>query len=315
MKIIFFGAGTFGLPTLAKLHRGSHRLLGIVTSADKPQGRGLRLAESPIRLFAKENRIPVLPFSNPNSPEALRELQQIGADAFVVVSFGVIFSKAFLTLPKFGCINLHASLLPSYRGASPIAYALLNGDRETGVSTMKLVERLDAGDVLMQKRIPLKGDENAEELFNLLSQEGAALIEPTLTGLESGSLKPQPQNERLATLAPKIKKSDGVIDWKKDARAIHNQVRAFYVWPGSKTTFNRKPVILKKTSYNDRNGSENAPQKPGAIIGTENPGGIEVATGKGTLLIQDLQPEGKKVMTHREFLSGYRAKVGECFNA
>ena len=223
-----------------------------------------------------------------------------------IVSQKRIFSPRFLRLPPRGCVNVHASLLPKYRGASPIAYALLNGERETGVTTIRLTERLDAGEILLQEALPLKGDENALELRDNLAVLGGKVLVRTLDMMEKGTLKPKPQNEGAATPAPKLRKEDGWIDWAKTAEQIHNQVRAFYVWPGSKTLLEGKEVTILKTSFDSRP----AAGKPGEVTGTKGPRGIEIAAGKGTLFIHELKLEGKKAMGWRDFLNGHPIKAG-----
>lgn len=305
MKTVFFGSGPFGLAALVELAGGSHPVAGVVTSSDKRSGRGLKVGESPVKAFARERGLAVLDIADANSDAALAALEKLGADVFSVVSFGTIFSPRLLRLPPRGCVNVHASLLPKYRGASPIAYALLNGEHETGVTTIRLTERLDAGEILLQEALPLKGDENALEVRDRLAALGGKLLVRTLDMMEKGTLKPRKQDDAAATPAPKLKKEDGWMDWTRPAEEIHNRVRAFYIWPGSKTRLDGSEITVLKTSFADKP----AAGKPGEVTGVKGPG-IEVAAGKGVLFIHELKPEGKKAMGWKDFLNGRPVKPG-----
>lgn len=304
MKFIFLGSGTFGLPALSALAKSSHRAAAVVTSADKPAGRGLRVAESPIKAHARSLGLPLIELENPNSSESIGRALELGAECVVAVSYGVIFKKHFLTAFPKGCINLHASLLPRHRGASPVASALLAGDAETGVTTQLMAERLDAGDILLQDKLALKGSENAEEVTQRLSEMGGDLVVKTLDQIAAGKAQGQPQDETKVTYAPKLSKEDGRIDWSRSAQEIHNQVRAFYIWPGSRAAWNGKEITILQTSV-----AGDAPLEAGTVIGP-SPEGIRVACGKGTLVIERLQLEGRKAMSFKDFLNGNRLEPG-----
>ncbi len=229
----------------------------------------------------------------------------------MVVSFGVIFSKDILEIPALGSVNLHASLLPKYRGAAPIAYALLNGDNETGVTTMWLAKKLDSGDMLLQEKMKLNGDENAASVKGELAKIGAGVMLKTLDLLEAGKIQSKQQDHAKATSAPKIKKEDGRIDWSKGADAIHNSVRAYCLWPRSRTKFKRKDMIVLKTMKCQLD--TDCSTVPGTIIEISDTQGIRVAAGEKSIYIQELKPEGKRAMSAHAFVNGHSVKLGERF--
>jgi methionyl-tRNA formyltransferase len=306
LKALFFGAGTFGLETLEALVRSRHAIRGLVTPPARPSGRGLKAAETPLGRLGRAKGLPVFEIPDVNAAEGLRAVAAAGADVFVVVSFGTIFSRDFLRIPPRGTVNLHASLLPKYRGASPVAYALLAGERETGVTTLLLSERLDAGGILLQEKTAIGPDEDARGLGERLARLGAGLVVRTLDGLEAGRLEPRPQDERAATYAPKLKKEDGWIDWARPAEEIRNRVRAFAAWPGTRTRIGALEAAVVRCAVSP----SRARGRPGEVLDPADPGGLLVATGEGALLIRELQPAGGRVMSHREFLNGHRVARG-----
>ena len=307
IPLVFLGSGTFGLPTLEALAAGPHRILAVETPPVKPRGRGLVSDETPIRAFARERKIPLLDLGGVNAPAAHARLAALRPELFLVISYGTILSKAFLDLAPRGAVNLHASLLPQYRGAAPIAYALMNGERETGVSTIRLTERLDAGDVLVQERTRISPDENAPELFERLAKLGADAVVKTLDGLAEGTIKPAPQDDSDASYAPKLKKEDAWINWSQPAYRIHNRVRAFASWPGSRTLWKDKELLVLKTRVAEGEDSGGA---AGTVVDPRDPGGIRVATGAGDLLVRELQLEGRKPMAWKDFLNGSPVETG-----
>ena len=310
MKLVFFGAGTFGLPTLSALADSSHKIVGVVTSADKPVGRGLKMAEAPVKTLARERDLPLLPLADVNAPEAMAELKRLSADVFVAVSFGQIFSEAFIALPPRGVVNVHASLLPKYRGAAPVAYSLLNGDKETGVTTMKIARRLDAGDILLQEKTPVAPEDDAHTLTERLARIGGPCAVRTLDLMERGALHPVAQEESRATSAPKLSRQDAWIDWARPAEEVHNRVRAFAIWPGSKTLCDGRELAVIRTAFD---ASEHRAAAPGTVVDAAHARGIRVATGKGDLFLMEVQVQGKKPVLSKDFLNGYRLKDGFVF--
>ena len=311
MKIIFFGSGSFALPALIALVSSPHEILGVVTPKDKPRGRGLKVTESPVRALAGQKGIRILDLSNVNDASSLKVLEGLRADVFVTVSYGQILSPRFLNLSPKGCVNLHPSLLPKFRGASPVRAALLKGEKETGVTTFKIVEKLDAGDIYFQESLPLSGDENAQELSIRLAEMGAKCVVRTLDLMETGQLQSRPQNESRATKAPKLKKEDSWIDWKLGAKELHNHVRAFFGWPGSRTTMSDKELILLKTTFEDEGDASSF--VPGELVRIHDSEGLCVATGRGFLWIKELKLAGKRAMPYRDFLNGHPLKTGVIF--
>jgi len=307
MKLILFGAGNFGLPCLRALDQSHHEVLGIVTTPDKPQGRGKHIQASPLKSLAQELSAPVIPIEKVNQEASLQTLASYSADVFCVVSFGTLLSNRFLALPKHGCVNVHPSLLPKYRGASPIAQALMDGEETVGTSTMRVSEEMDAGDVLLQDSIQLKGDENAEEVWNTLADLSAPLLVKTLDLLEKGKLNETPQDASQATYCSKLDKTHAVIDWSLSAEEIHNRVRGLYLWPGTATHLKAKSLKILKT----KKAQESSDEIPGTVIQIDKHEGIRVSTGGGTLWIQRLQLEGKPAMTAQSFLNGHPIEVGE----
>lgn len=311
IRLAFFGSGTFGLPSLEAIAQSPHRILGIETPPSKPRGRGLAADETPIRAFARERGIPLLQLGDANAPASIKRLTELGAELFLVISYGTILSKAFLDLAPRGAVNLHASLLPKYRGASPVAYALMNGERETGVSTIRLTERLDAGDLLVQERLKVAEDETTPELLPRLAKLGASAVMKTLDLTAEDKLAPLAQDDRDATYAPKLKKEDAWINWSQPAFRIHNRVRAFASWPGSRTLWKDKELLILKTRVVKDEPPEGAPAAlPGTVVDPRDPDGIRVATGQGDLLVRELQLEGRRPMAWKDFLNGCPVERG-----
>ena len=311
MRLIFFSAGTFGCPGLTALHRSSHTVQGVVTTPDKAQGRGQRVLPAPPKVLAQELGIPVLPITRVNDPASLRTLKGLAADVFVIESFGQILSEDFLHLPPQGCVNIHPSLLPKYRGASPIQEALMNGDKVVGTSTLCVSPELDAGDILLQDRLELGGDENAKEVWDALANLSAKLLVRTLDLLEKGGLKPVPQKSAEATYCSKLSKKHGVIDWSWDAERIHNLVRALILWPGTTTRMGDKNVKILKTRFDAALSNEG--KEFGIVLEVKDPQGIRVAAGRASLWVEELQLEGKRPMRYDDFVHGHKIEPGFVF--
>jgi len=309
MNIIFMGTPSFSLPTLQQLYKSDHNIQLVVTQPDRPKGRGRELNASPVKQFALEKGLPILQPEKSADPEFVNTLKQLNADIFVVVAFGQILKKNLLNLPRIFCINLHSSILPKYRGAAPINWAIINGETETGVTTMKMDAGLDTGDILLTSKVPIKPDDNAQSLHDFLACKGASLMLETLRRLDTGTFEPTPQDSRLSSYAPKLNKEDGLIHWDESALKIHNRVRGLYPWPGAFSFFRSKRFQISKTET-----TIGGPLvKPGSIARIADRG-IEVGTGDGRIIVTELQPEGKKRMAAKIFLAGNKLVVGDQFN-
>lgn len=310
MKIIFMGTPDFSVGALEALIAAGHEVVLAVTQPDKAKGRSGQMQYPPVKECAQKYGIPVFQPVKVKTPEAVEELRKYKADVFVVAAFGQILSKEILTMPRFGCVNIHASLLPKYRGASPINWCIINGEQETGVTIMQMDEGVDTGDILSTVTIPIAQDETAESLFEKLSKEGAKLIVDTLPKLERGELTPIKQDDAKSSHTKMMHKSLGKIDWKKSAVEIERLVRGLNSWPSAYTYMNGKSVKLWRCAVADSgfDGMERA----GELVNvTKNT--IEVACGRGILQICELQLEGKKRMDAKTFLLGNQWKAGMRF--
>ena len=300
------GTPDFAVPSLKKLIDEGYDVKLVVTQPDRPAGRGKKLTSPPVKVVAEKSGIPVYqPERIKENKELKRELLNIEPDLIVVAAYGKILPEWLLNLPKYGTINVHASLLPKYRGASPIQWALLNGEEETGVTIMKVIPKLDAGDIISQRRVKIEKEDNAQTLHDKLAKAGAELLVETIPRYISGEIKPVPQNEEEATYCPQIKKEMGKIDWSRSSEEIFNQVRAFTPWPSAFTKFRGKLVKITKAQPVEGTG------KPGEVIRADRE--LIVATGSGALKIERLKPEGRKEISGEEFIRGYRVKVGDFF--
>lgn len=311
MKIIFMGTPDFSVGALEALVAAGHEVVLAVTQPDKAKGRSGQMQYPPVKECALKCGIPVFQPVKVKTPEAVEELRKYEADVFVVAAFGQILSKEILTMPRFGCVNIHASLLPKYRGASPINWCIINGEQETGVTIMQMDEGVDTGDILTTVTVPIAQDETAESLFEKLSKEGAKLIVDTLPKLERGELTPIKQDEAKSSHTKMMQKSLGKIDWQKSAVEIERLVRGLNSWPSAYTYMNGKSVKLWRcvVADNDFDGMERA----GELVNvTKNT--IEVACGRGILQICELQLEGKKRMDTKTFLLGNQWKAGMRFD-
>jgi methionyl-tRNA formyltransferase len=305
-RVLFMGSPQFAIPTLQALIAG-YQVVGVVTQPDRPSGRGQQLHPPPVKELAQAHGLPVLQPASLRSPEAMAELQALRPDVIVVAAFGQILRPAVLDLPPFGCLNVHASLLPRWRGAAPIAAAILAGDETTGVTIMRMDPGLDTGPVLRQDSLPIAPDDTTESLGEKLARLGADLLLDTLPDWLAGRLEPQPQDETQVTLAPQLKKEQGHVDWGEPAEAIARRVRAFHPWPGTFTTWQGAPLRILRASAE----SSSAPSEevlPGTVVAT--PDGLAVATGRGTLRLIEVQPAGKRPMPADAFVRGARGFVG-----
>ena len=306
MRVVFMGTPDFAVGTLEALLEAGHEVVAVVTQPDKPKGRGKTLMPTPVKEAALARMIPVLQPKKVREPEFVETLRKIGPDVIVVAAFGQIISKEILEMPRYGCINVHASLLPAYRGAAPIQWAVINGDKESGVTIMRMNEGLDTGDMIDKVVVPLDENETGGSLFDKLSAAGAKLCAEVLEKLETGTAVFEKQPELSTTdYAAMIDKKMGKINWERPAKEIEQLIRGLNPWPSAYTFMKGKSLKLWTASvvYEEREAV------PGEIveIGKE---GILVKTGEGLLLIRELQLEGKKRMDTAAFLRGYTVDKG-----
>lgn len=309
LKIVFFGTSDFAVPSLIKL-RENNSLLVVVTKADKPKGRRLLTKPSVVKSKAQVLNVPLFFMEQFSQDRAIDELKRYDADLFVVVAYGQILPSEILSIPKFYSIGLHASLLPKYRGAAPINGAILNGDRQTGVTVFKLNERMDSGDIILQKAVEILDSDNAQSLSLKLSVAGAGLLLEAIGLIERGEAKFVKQKEEEASFAPKLKKEDGIIDWTESASQVHNRTRAMYNWPGAFSSLGGRTIKIWSTAVSD--SQTKGEYKPGEIIKVES-SGIVVACARGNICIRELQPEGGRRMSVSEYLRGHKVIVGDRF--
>ena len=306
MRLVYMGTPHFAVEPLRALAAAGHDIAGVVTRTDKPAGRGRTLAAPPVKLAAQELGIAVLQPARVRDPEFIGALRKIGPEAIIVAAYGQILPGGILTLPKFGCINIHASLLPAYRGAAPINWAIVRGEHETGNTIMLMDEGMDTGAILMQESIPIGPEDTAGMLTEKLASLGARLITKALPLIASGSITPVAQDGTKATMAPLLKKGDGLIDWDLSAGEIHNRVRGLAPWPGAFCYLDAKIVKIIATKVLDGNG------EPGRLY-ERDANTLEAGTGSGLLRILSIQPEGRKPMTAGEFMRGHRGMNGRKF--
>ena len=297
MRIVFMGTPNFSVPCLQALLDAGHEICGVYTQPDKPKGRGYTLTPPPVKVLAQTAGIPIFQPKTLRTQEAVGQLQQLAPDVIVVVAYGRILPKEILQIPPKGYINVHASLLPAYRGAAPIQWSVLNGDAETGVTTMFMAEGLDTGDILLQDKIQIKQEETAGELQNRLSIMGANLLIQTLRQLSD--IHPHPQGKATTPYASMLDKSMSPIDWSKTAKQIHNQICGLNPWPVASTTYGGK--MLKIYTAEVVAGRNLSKMQPGTVSKD-----FTVICGEGTALhITDVQPAGKKRMSASDFLRGH----------
>ena len=304
-NLVFCGTPQFAVPTLEKLVEAGFNVRLVLTQPDRPKGRGLGLVASPVKQTAQRLGLPIFqPLKIKQNDELRAKLDQIAPAAIIVVGYGRIIPKWMLELPRYGNINLHASLLPKYRGAAPIQWAIANGEPVTGVTTMRIDEGLDTGDILLQKDLAILDEDTAETVAPRLAAIGADLMIETLRGLSEGTIRPETQKNDQATLAPILKKEDGRMDFNRGAQEIYNRLRGFQPWPGAFTTFRGKALNITAA----KTAEEKAPQAE--LLAKDNR--LFVGCGNATSLeLLELQPEGKKRISAQDFVNGYRPESGE----
>jgi methionyl-tRNA formyltransferase len=306
MRIVFMGTPESALSSLRRCLDDGHEVVAVWTQPDKPSRRGHKLHASPVKEFAVQHGLTIHQPAKIRTDEAKALFASHGTDAAVVVAFGRILPAEFLNAPRRGCLNVHFSLLPKYRGAAPVNWAIVNGEPETGVTTMQIVEELDAGPILLQQPTQIRAHETAPELMARLAETGAEALSETLRQLDT--IEPQPQRHEDATFAPILKREDGLVDWTTDAFAIERRVRGFQPWPNAYTNLNsRRLIIWRAIPEKD----ESCVIRPGKIVEARGDE-LVVACGSGTLLrLLELQPEGKRRMSARDVVNGVHVKVGE----
>jgi methionyl-tRNA formyltransferase len=308
MRIVFMGTPAFAVPAFEALLADGHEILAAVAQPDRPRGRGLTPAAPPIAQAARHAGVPVLQPERVRDPAFLATIEKTAPDLIVVVAFGQILPKQLLDLPPRGCVNVHASLLPRYRGAAPIQWAILRGEKVTGVTTMMMNERMDAGDVLLSRETPIAPDETAGALSERLSGLGADLLVETLRALEAGGLRARPQDETRATLAPRLRKDDGRVRWADAECDVLNRIRAVTPWPGATTASGGGSLKIWAAAAGEQ---ASGGAKPGTILRADA-AGILVATGEGgTVRLFELQAPGRKRLCAAEFLRGTRLAEGQ----
>jgi methionyl-tRNA formyltransferase len=315
MRLVFFGTPDFASRCLEKILSSKHQVAAVVTAPDKPRGRGMKLEAPDIKRLIQSRGLEtrqsmeVLQPMNLKDPEFVQQLSSYNADLFCVVAFRILPEEVF-TLPPKGCINLHASLLPRYRGAAPINWAIINGERETGLTSFFIRRKVDTGDMIMQERLAIGPDETFGELHDRMADLGGELLVKTIDAIETGTVQPIRQDNALATGAPKITPELGDIDWNRPAAEIHDLIRGLSPRPGAHTAWNGRKIILLKSRLQ---GTVITGAKPGEIIEAHPQKGIAIACGPGALEILELRPESGKTMSAAEYVRGHRLTVGEVF--
>lgn len=310
MRIIFMGTPDFAVPSLDALVAGGYRIACVITQPDRPKGRGRQLTPPPVKTAALAKGLPVLQPEKIRLREPLDYLESLQPDLLVTAAYGQLLPKRLLDMPRLGCVNVHASLLPRHRGGAPIHRAILNGDRESGVTIMRMVQALDAGDILAQVRVPIDEKDTVGTLHDRLAEAGAKLLLETIPKIADGTVTGTPQDESLATYSPNLTKDDERVDWSRSARAIYNQVRGLNPWPVAFTKLNGKIFKIWWAEIADEHRITG--ELPGTVLEIAKDA-IVVQTGEGTLAIKELQPEGKRRMSAAELLRGQTIEAGNRF--
>jgi methionyl-tRNA formyltransferase len=308
MRIIYMGTPEFAVKPLEVLQRSRHDVLAVVTAPDKPRGRGRKVSPSPIKEAALNMKLPVLQPENLKDKSFILELKSYNPDLIAVVAFRIL-PEAVFTLPRFGSINLHASLLPKYRGAAPINWALINGETKTGLTTFYIQKKVDTGDLLLQEETEITPEDDFGTLHDKLMDAGARLLLETIDGIENGSLKPRRQSDIEASAAPKITPLTGLIDWHNPAEHINNLIRGLSPFPGAYSFYESLKIIILKAAVLN----ESSNMVSGTVAESNPRDGFSIVCGKDVLLVKIVKPQGKKEMSSAEFVRGYHVKVGDRF--
>ncbi len=311
MNIVFFGSSNFAVPSLKALKTSGHTISCVVTQPDKKKGRGLSLGATAIKELAREFNLKIYQPENINIPEAIKLLKTLNPDLFIVIAYGQILSQEVLDIPKIFAINVHASILPKYRGAAPINWALIKGEKVTGITVIKMVKKMDAGPVIQQKEVEISNEDTAITLEDKLSHFAAHLLLTTLSSIENSNYNLITQDENKISFAPKLKKEDGRIDWNKPACDIYNLIKGTLGWPGAFTHCQGKLLKIYRAESLKVSKCQSV-GSPGEIMEISKEG-IVVSCAEGSLIIQELQLEGKRRMTIEEFITGHKINVGKIF--
>lgn len=302
MKLIFMGTPDFAVPCLESLIDAGHDIPAVFTQPDKPVGRKQVMTPPDVKVCALKHGLTVYQPNSMRDGSAMEIIKEIAPDAIIVAAYGKILPKEMLDFPRYGCINVHGSLLPKYRGAAPIQWSVINGDVETGVTIMQMNEGIDTGDILLKRAVPIGIDDTAESMFEKLAELGGKTLIEALEMLERGELHPEKQDESLACYAPMLDKSISLIDWNKTGNEVHNLVRGLYSWPVAYTVLNGKKLKILRTSPGEKSG------EAGQVICLDP---LTVACSQGSLIIHELQLEGKKRMDAKSFLIGHKLNIGD----
>lgn len=306
MRIVFMGTPEFAVPSLDALRKAGYEVCGVFTQPDKPKNRGMKLQQSPVKEYALSAGLPVYQPAKMRDGEALGVLRELASELIVVAAYGKILPADILALPRLGCVNVHSSLLPKYRGAAPINWAILNGENETGVTIMYMAEGLDTGDILAQVSTPIRLEENAAQLFDRLAHLGAELLIETVGRIAAGTAEAVPQDDSLSCYAPMLSKDLSPMCWEKTARQLHDQVRGLYPWPAATAVLDGIRCKVLRSAL----AGESAEQAPGTVLQADKKGLWVVCGGGGVLELLELQPDGKKAMSAASFLMGHPIQAG-----
>ena len=314
MRVVFMGTPEFAVPTLQHLVNSDYSVVGVVCQPDRPSGRGRKIQFGPVKTFALSQNLSVVQPEKMKGPAFLETLRSWNPDVIVVAAFGRILPEVMLNLPPKGCLNVHGSLLPKYRGAAPIQWAVMNGESETGVTIMVMDAGMDTGPILEQAVMPISGEDTAGDVAIRMAEMGGGLLVSILQKWKAGTIVAQPQNESEATLAPILKKDDGLLDWSQSAQTLANRIRGLSPWPGGYTFVEGERWGIWKIQVEDLEGNSGRPSKntgmlPGTILSVSKQG-IHVQTGQGILHLIDIQPANKKRMAVADYLAGHRIAVG-----
>lgn len=304
MNIVFMGTPDFAVPALEALYKSKHNIAGVFSQPDKPVGRKQVLTPPPVKAFAVQNGLSVYQPDSLKNDDSYELIQKLNPDIIIVAAYGKILPKNILDFPEYGCVNIHASLLPKYRGAAPIQWAVINGDKKTGITIMKMAEGLDTGDMILVDKTEIGENETSAELFDRLAEQGAVSLLKALDMLENGSVEFTSQDDALSTYAVKITKALSPIDWSKSASEVHNLVRGLQTWPCASTIIDGKEFKIHKTVLSLKTGN-----KPGEIV--DNKGVLTVCCGDGCCVdVLEIQPQGKKKMDIKSFFAGNKLELG-----
>jgi methionyl-tRNA formyltransferase len=314
MVVVFFGTPRFAVPTLQHLLDSPHTVAGVVTQPDRPRGRGQKVTHAPVKALALDHHVPVLQPDRLKPPEVAGQLRVWQPDVAVVAAYGRIIPEHLLTIPRLGMINVHASLLPKYRGAAPVHRAVMNGDAETGVTIMRVVKELDAGPMFAKVTRRIAPDDTSDVVEDALAELGARLLITVLEQMTAGTAREEPQDDTQATYAHRLTKEEGLLDWSQPAAAIHNRVRGLHPWPHGYTYLRGQRLIVRRTRV-DVAGRDAPPHEPGGTVMRVDQDAIHVATGEGgALAVTEIQPEGRRAMSVHDFVQGHHIAPGDVFS-